>query len=172
MENYWIKEEWLDLEVVDEVRDELYRFATSEHRAPTLQERRWLHMRRDCNRLAIPCREYAMAAAKDGLNERIERAASDTRVFEFVTEGDAYRVCIEVTAIPEEEPEVAIKMEDQNGDGVPHGHIIFPGTDVSVETGDDGWQTIPYADYAKYIQTIMRLQCSIASGEPMDLTML
>lgn len=172
MKNYWIKEEWLDLEVVDEVRDELYRFATCEHRAPTLQERRWLHMRRDCKRLAMPRQEYAMAAAKDGFNERIERAAADTQVFDFVSERDAYRVTIEVTAVPNEEPEVAVKMEDQNGNGVPHGRVIFPGTDVSVETDDDGWQTIPYADYAKYIQAVMRLQCSTPSGEPMDLTML
>lgn len=112
-----------------------------------------------------------MAAATDGFNERIERAAADTQVFKFVTEGNAYCVSVEVTAIPDEDPEVAIHMEDQNGEDVPHGHVIFPGTDVSVETDDDGWQTIPYADYAKYIQAAMRLQCATASGEPMDMMM-
>lgn len=163
--------EWLKLETASEWEIELLEFAKRRGRAASEQECRWLRMQHDCKQLAMPRQEYAMAAAKDGFNERIERAAADTQVFDFVTEGNDYRVTIEVTAIPDEEPEVAVKMEDQSGTGVPHGHIIFPGMDVSVETDDDGWQTIPYADYAKYIQTVMRLQCSTSSGEPMDLTM-
>ena len=161
----------MTMEQFDDWQSCLRDFALKHGRACTESEWRWLRMLHDCRQMAAPRQEYAMAAAKDGFNERIERAAADTQTFDFVTEGNVYRVSIEVTAIPDEEPEVAVKMEDQNGNGVPHGHIIFPGMDVSVETDDDGWQTIPYADYAKYIQTVMRLQCSTSSGEPMELTM-
>lgn len=159
------------MEEFDDWQTCLRDFALEHGRACTADEWRWLRMLHDCRKLAVPRRDYAMAAATDGFNERIERAAADTQMYDFATEGNAYRVSIEVTAIPNEEPEVAVKMEDVNGNGVPHGRILFPGTDVSVEMDDDGWQTIPYADYAKYIQAVMRLQCSTASGEPMDMTM-
>ena len=118
-----------------------------------------------------PRQEYAMAAASDGFNERIERAASDTETFNFFSEGDAYHVSIERTVLPDREPEVTVNMEDRNGDGVPHGRVMFPGTAICVEMDDDGWGSIPYSDYAKCIRSVMRLQCSTASGEPMEMTM-
>lgn len=165
------KKEWLDVEILDGFQTELLAFTYRKKRAPSVQEMRWLRMLHKMRSIARPREVVAMAAAKEGFNESIERAASDTQVFSFSTMGNAYRVTIEVTAIPNEQPEVAIKMEDREGNGVPHGHVIFPGTDICIETDESGWQVVPYADYEKYIQSVMRLQCSTSTSEPMDLTM-
>lgn len=165
------KKEWLDVEILDGLQMELYAFTCRKKRAPSVQELRWLKMLHEMRSIARPRRIVDMAAAKDGFNESIERAAYGTKVFSFATTDNAYRVTIEVTEIENEQPEVAIKMEDREGNGVPHGHVIFPGTDICVDTDESGWQIVPYADYEKYIQSVMRLQCSTSSSEPMDLTM-
>ena len=165
------KKEWLDVEILDGFQTELLAFTYRKKRAPSVQEMRWLRMLHKMRSIARPREVVAMAAAKDGFNESIERAASDTQVFSFATAGNAYRVTIEVTKIPDELPEVAIKMADHEGNGVPHGRVIFPGTDISIETDESGWQVIPYEDYDRYVQSVMRLQCSISSSEPIDLNM-
>ena len=163
------KKEWLDVEILDDFQAELLAFANREKRAPSIQEMRWMRMRRACRKLAVQRQEYAMAAAKDGFNESIERSVAGTKVFSFT--GNGFRVTIKVTEMPNEQPEVAVKMEDDDGNAVPHGRVIFPGVDMCFEADDNGWIIIPYADYTKYIQSVMRLQCSTSSSEPMDLIM-
>ena len=173
MEEVVFKKEWLDGEILTSFEEDLYRFTRKEHRAPTIQEMSWLRMVNDCRELAaVSWHVPAAAAAAGSLNDEIRMGAMSTRRYDFRSEDGSRCVSVEVKAVPDRAPVVTVRMQDQDGRPVPHGRVLFPGTDFVLETNDYGFGSVPFAQYKEYIQTVMRLQCLASGGETMNLPML
>lgn len=167
--------EWLDVEILSPLEAMMYRFTLQNHRAPTISEMRWLRMRHAVlqqfghgneNSHVNTLHSFGAAAATDDIRERVARLATVFQRYEFEAMHGKYHVVMDVTPVLGGEPEITVKIEDEQGRGVSHGKIVFPkgncnGKDNIFEADDYGWMTIPSDEFMKLLQKVMRIKCIV-----------